>query len=52
MIHIMIVDDHDLVRLGIQRLLKDVRGIEIVAEAKTGEDAVSMARKPNRSLAK
>ena len=44
MINVMIVDDHDLVRLGIQRLLKDVRGIEIIAEAHTGEDAVRMAR--------
>lgn len=44
MINVMIVDDHDLVRLGIQRLLKDVRGIEVVAEAVTGEDAVAMAR--------
>jgi len=44
MINIMVVDDHDLVRVGIQRLLKDVKGINVVAEARTGEDAVLIAK--------
>jgi DNA-binding NarL/FixJ family response regulator len=37
----MLVDDHDLVRTGIRRLLDDVPGIEVVCEAMTGEEALS-----------
>ena len=44
MIKVMVVDDHDLVRLGIQRILKDVKGITVVAEAETGESAIESAR--------
>lgn len=44
MIKVMVVDDHDLVRVGIQRLLKDVKGLTVIAEAKTGEEAVSLSR--------
>ncbi|MEL0036183.1 MAG: UvrY/SirA/GacA family response regulator transcription factor [Gammaproteobacteria bacterium] len=44
MIKVMIVDDHDLVRVGIKRLLRDVKDIEVVAEADDGEHAVQLAR--------
>jgi len=44
MIKVMVVDDHDLVRMGIQRILKDVKGITVVAEASTGEKAIEIAR--------
>ena len=44
MINVMVVDDHDLVRVGIQRLLKDVKGIDVIAEAQDGEQAVAFAR--------
>lgn len=44
MINVLLVDDHDLVRIGIRRLLTDVNGIKVVGEAKSGEDAVKMAR--------
>ncbi len=40
----MIADDHDLVRMGISRMLADVDDFEIVAEAVSGEDAVSQFR--------
>nr|WP_306671512.1 UvrY/SirA/GacA family response regulator transcription factor [Endozoicomonas sp. ONNA2] len=40
----MVVDDHDLVRTGISRMLDDVEGIEIVAQAVSGEDAISLYR--------
>ncbi len=40
MIKVMLVDDHDLVRTGIRRLLDDVPGIEVVCEAMTGEEAL------------
>jgi len=44
MIRVMLVDDHDLVRAGIRRLLADTRGIEVVAEAASGEAALARAR--------
>ncbi len=40
----MLVDDHDLVRTGIKRILDDVSGIKVVAEARTGEEAVKLGR--------
>jgi two-component system invasion response regulator UvrY len=40
MINVMIVDDHDIVRAGISRLLNDAPGIQVVAEAASGEEAV------------
>ncbi len=44
MINVLLVDDHDLVRVGIRRLLADVSGIKVIGEAKSGEDAVKLAR--------
>ncbi len=43
-IRVMIVDDHELVRSGISRLLSDNSDIEIIAEARTGEEAVHSVR--------
>ena len=45
----LVVDDHELVRAGISRLLSDVPGICVVAEANSGEEAVKIARekRPN-----
>jgi two-component system invasion response regulator UvrY len=40
MIKVMLVDDHDLVRTGIKRLLEDHPNIEIVGEAVSGEEAL------------
>ena len=44
MINVLIVDDHDLVRVGIRRLLADVKGLKVVGEARNGEDAVRLTR--------
>lgn len=41
----MVVDDHELVRTGITRILNDAPGITVVAEAGSGEEAVSIAAK-------
>lgn len=41
MIKVMLVDDHDLVRTGIRRLLDDVANVEVVCEATTGEEALT-----------
>jgi two-component system invasion response regulator UvrY len=45
MINVMLVDDHGLVRTGIKRLLNDVNGIAVVAEAENGEQAIRQVRK-------
>lgn len=42
---ILVADDHDLVRMGIVRMLQDIQGFQVVAEAKSGEEAVQLARK-------
>jgi two-component system invasion response regulator UvrY len=43
-INVFLVDDHELVRTGIKRLLEDVRGIKVVGEADSGETAVQWCR--------
>lgn len=44
MIKVLLVDDHELVRMGIKRLLQDVQGLKVVGEAATGEAAVLLAK--------
>ncbi|HCB44728.1 MAG TPA: two-component system response regulator UvrY [Pseudomonas sp.] len=44
MIKVLVVDDHDLVRMGISRMLGDVPGLSVVGEADCGESAVTRAR--------
>ena len=44
MINVLIVDDHDLIRAGISRMLEDDGAIHVVGEAASGEDAITMAR--------
>jgi len=44
LISIYLVDDHELVRTGIRRILEDERGIKVVGEAPDGETAVQWAR--------
>ncbi len=41
-IKIIIVDDHQLVRLGTRRLLEDTPGITVLADAANGETAVDL----------
>lgn len=41
---ILVVDDHDLVRMGISRMLQDVKTFDVVGQAKNGEEAVRMVR--------
>lgn len=45
MIKVILVDDHDLVRGGIKRLLEDVQDINVIAEADNGETAIELARR-------
>lgn len=44
LIKVLVVDDHDLVRMGISRMLGDVDDIEVVGEARSGEDAIAFVR--------
>ncbi|CAD5378761.1 DNA-binding response regulator in two-component regulatory system with BarA [Pseudomonas sp. OF001] len=44
MINVLVVDDHDLVRTGIRRMLADVTGITVVGEADCGEEALLRVR--------
>jgi len=44
-INILLVDDHELVRTGICRIIDDVRGMKVIGEAKSGEEAVKWCRK-------
>ena len=43
-IRVLIADDHTVVRGGLMALLEDVEGIEVVAEAADGQEAVLKAR--------
>ncbi len=40
MISVLLVDDHELVRTGIEALLNDVEDIAVIGVAKSGEEAV------------
>nr|WP_275967674.1 UvrY/SirA/GacA family response regulator transcription factor [Pseudomonas aeruginosa] len=40
----MVVDDHDLVRTGITRMLADIEGLQVVGQADCGEDCLKLAR--------
>lgn len=44
MLEVMVVDDHDLFREGVVRLLSDAEGIEVVGEADCGEEAMRQVR--------
>lgn len=44
MISVIIVDDHALVRMGIRRLLDDLPDVEVVAEAESGEMALTLVK--------
>ncbi|MCC5857443.1 MAG: UvrY/SirA/GacA family response regulator transcription factor [Ectothiorhodospiraceae bacterium] len=44
MIRTLLVDDHQLVRSGIRRILEDAEDIQVVGEAGTGEEALHLAR--------
>jgi two-component system invasion response regulator UvrY len=49
-IKILVVDDHDLVRTGIVRILKDVKDFEVVCEVGSGEDAVEYCRRQSPDI--
>lgn len=44
MIRVLLADDQDLVRIGLRIILESEDGIEVVGEARTGREAVTLAR--------
>ena len=44
MIRVLVVDDLELVRSGISRLLADAEQIDVVGQAASGEEAIVMSR--------
>lgn len=47
MIHVLIADDHYLVRQGIRALLEQARDIDVIAEAKDGHDVIHLVNEHN-----
>lgn len=45
LIKVLVVDDHELVRTGICRMLADTHEIEVIGQAESGEMAIDIARK-------
>jgi len=44
-IKVLLVDDHQLVRVGIKRLIDDIKGLEVIGEVETGEAAIEFTNK-------
>ena len=44
MINVLLVDDHHLVRVGINKILTSVKGLNVVGECETGEEAIKFCR--------
>jgi NarL family two-component system response regulator LiaR len=42
-IRVLVVDDHAIVRKGIRALLAEIRGIEVIGEARDGQEAMDQA---------
>jgi two-component system invasion response regulator UvrY len=45
MIHVMLVDDHELIRIALAKILNEAEDIKVIAEASSGEEALEKARK-------
>lgn len=43
-VKVIIADDHTLIRAGIRQLLQNIRGVEVVAEASNGREAVQLIK--------
>jgi two-component system, NarL family, invasion response regulator UvrY len=44
LIKVLVVDDHDLVRTGITRMLADIDGLQVIGQADSGEESLKKAR--------
>ncbi len=43
-IKVIIADDHTLIRAGIRQLLQNIRGVEVIAEASNGREALQLIK--------
>lgn len=50
MIRVLVVDDHELVRSGITRMLADNPDIDVIGEASSGEEAIDLVRKDSPDI--
>ncbi|MDL0433028.1 UvrY/SirA/GacA family response regulator transcription factor [Marinobacter sp. TBZ242] len=50
MIRVLVVDDHELVRSGITRMLADNPDIDVIGEASSGEEAIDFVRKDSPDI--
>jgi DNA-binding NarL/FixJ family response regulator len=46
-LRVLLVDDHALVRAGMRSLLREIEGVEVVAEASDGAEALRLAAREN-----
>ena len=44
LIKVFLVDDHDIVRMGVARMLDDIKDLVVVGQAKTGEEYMNAAQ--------
>lgn len=44
MIKILLVDDHEIVRTGVSKILNEVKGFKVIEECETGEEAIKFCR--------
>ena len=49
-IKVLVVDDHDLFRRGLMEVLEDEPDMDVIGEARNGEEAVEMAGTLNPDL--
>lgn len=49
-LHILLVDDHEVVRLGLATLLEDVPGVMVVGEAGSAQEALAACERLNPDL--
>ena len=50
MINVLIIEDHEMVRQGTERMLSEVKGIHVVGSANTGKEGLELARKMNPNV--
>lgn len=48
MIKVLLVDDHEIVRFGLSRIISAERGLTVIGEVSTGEKAVEFCKKNQR----
>ena len=50
LIHVLLVDDHTIVRLGLSQLIQLEEGMEVVGQAGSGLEAIQLVRELNPDI--